>query len=833
MEKLPFEKIERETLVKKEASTNESYGKKPEQRTTKELLDNGVICLNKLSGPSSHQVADYVKRILNAEKVGHGGTLDPGVTGVLQISLGRATKVMEALLKSGKEYVCLMHIHTPIQQSKIHKIIKEFIGKITQMPPVKSAVKRVLREREIYYLEILEIKDQDVLFRVGCQAGTYIRTLCLAPETELLTKRGIKSIEEIFKNKEKLELFCFRDNKVSTTTIKDFQKMPFKKKLIVITTYSGIKMQMTPDHKLLTSKNEGPIMIKAEDLRKGDFLFRTTNLPNTKKKLCIAELLDDNYLVHNEDIKIKCKEALIKKYGSIREFYKKTNIDRKPFVGKYNIDFRIKHLKIAGIFEQEKTKLDCFKTEKGTIIKINPKLSKELMHLIGLIASDGNNTKEKNTIRHTRIKFSNLNKEIIEEFKSLIKELFPNIKISERIENGSWIINSSNSLLATICANLGVKSPFKENDIKPIAELDEGLIKQFLKGYFDGDGYVNKDLKNTKILYSCINYINIKRIHEMLLKLNIQNIISKRKVHDKKTGEYKDYYDAKLIDPSSKLKFCIEIGSNHPFKKLRLERIEKYFNNIKEEPEDYLYEPNDRKMYLYEIKKLNILFGGNYYRMTKKNSPMTKHIYKLIRILNIKTPKISQFTIDEVRSIKKVPFKGYVYDITVGKDHNFLIENGIVSSNCVNLGKALGTNAHMQQLVRTKAGPFNDKEWYSLQDIKDAYTLYEEGNDKELRKIIKPVEYAVQHLPRFWVIDSAVDTICHGANLSVPGISKLESKIEKGNWVAVLTLKNELVAIGEAQMTSEEIMNNEKGLSIKVNKVFMDPETYPHYKREN
>ena len=75
MNKLPFEEIQRETLVKREASTNESYGKRPEQRTIKELLNNGVICLNKLDGPSSHQVEDYAKKILKVEKMGHGGTL--------------------------------------------------------------------------------------------------------------------------------------------------------------------------------------------------------------------------------------------------------------------------------------------------------------------------------------------------------------------------------------------------------------------------------------------------------------------------------------------------------------------------------------------------------------------------------------------------------------------------------------------------------------------------------------------------------------------------------------------------------------------------------------
>lgn len=179
----------------------------------------------------------------------------------------------------------------------------------------------------------------------------------------------------------------------------------------------------------------------------------------------------------------------------------------------------------------------------------------------------------------------------------------------------------------------------------------------------------------------------------------------------------------------------------------------------------------------------------------------------------------------------------YYLEIMEIKDQDVLFRVGCqagtyIRTLCVNLGKALGTNAHMQQLVRTKAGPFTDKEWYSLQDIKDAYTLYEEGNEKELRKIIKPIEYSIQHLPKFWVIDSAVDTMCHGANLGVPGISKLESKIEKGNMVAILTLKNELIAIGIAQMTSEDIMKNEKGLAVLVNKVFMDPEIYPHYRKE-
>ena len=178
----------------------------------------------------------------------------------------------------------------------------------------------------------------------------------------------------------------------------------------------------------------------------------------------------------------------------------------------------------------------------------------------------------------------------------------------------------------------------------------------------------------------------------------------------------------------------------------------------------------------------------------------------------------------------------YYLEILEIKNQDVLFKVGCqagtyIRTLCVNLGKTLGTNAHMQELVRTKAGPFNENEWYSLQDIKDAFTLYAEGNEKQLKKILKPVEFAVQHLGKIWVTDSAVDTICHGANLSIPGISKLNDHIEKENMIAVFTLKNELVSLGISLMSSEEIIKAEKGLVIRTTKVFMDPETYPHFKR--
>src|SRR3989338_3143314 len=124
MNQLPWEKINRRIIIKKEETTSKEYGCKPEDRTIKDLLNNGVICMNKQQGRTSHNFVDMVKKVINTSKIGHGGTLDPNVFGVLPIALGDATRITQALLPAGKEYVCLMHIHKDFNENQLKEIIK-------------------------------------------------------------------------------------------------------------------------------------------------------------------------------------------------------------------------------------------------------------------------------------------------------------------------------------------------------------------------------------------------------------------------------------------------------------------------------------------------------------------------------------------------------------------------------------------------------------------------------------------------------------------------------------------------------------------------------------
>jgi H/ACA ribonucleoprotein complex subunit 4 len=177
MNLLPSE-IKRDVFVKSEDSSGEKSGIRPEERPIQEYIQKGVVNLDKPAGPTSHEVTSWVKKILELEKAGHSGTLDPNVTGLLPVMLGHATKAVDALLTAGKEYICLMKLHTQVPEKELKSVFREFKGEIYQKPSIISAVKRETRVRNIYYLELLEVEDKNVLFRVGCEAGTYIRKLC-------------------------------------------------------------------------------------------------------------------------------------------------------------------------------------------------------------------------------------------------------------------------------------------------------------------------------------------------------------------------------------------------------------------------------------------------------------------------------------------------------------------------------------------------------------------------------------------------------------------------------------------------------------------------------
>ena len=174
MNKLPFENIERKLIYKQKARIT-----KPKKKNGEQLLNFGIINLDKPKGPKSIHVVNKLRHILQQPKIGHGGTLDPAVTGVLPIATGPATRVLHLFSLAGKVYEGKLHLHGNVSEEEIKKVCKQFVGKIKQIPPKRSAVKREEREREVYWFDIKKIDYRNVHFETGVQHGTYIRNLCV------------------------------------------------------------------------------------------------------------------------------------------------------------------------------------------------------------------------------------------------------------------------------------------------------------------------------------------------------------------------------------------------------------------------------------------------------------------------------------------------------------------------------------------------------------------------------------------------------------------------------------------------------------------------------
>ncbi len=163
--------------VKDKVNTVSKWGDFPHQRSIEDLIPRSVMIIDKPKGPTSHQVSSWVQRMFSS-KAGHSGTLDPNATGVLPMGIGYSVRMMDLLHVAPKEYVASMRFHSTVKKTGVEEVLEKFEGDIYQMPPVRSGVKRKVRTRTIYELELLDFRGKDCLLRVRCQSGTYVRTLC-------------------------------------------------------------------------------------------------------------------------------------------------------------------------------------------------------------------------------------------------------------------------------------------------------------------------------------------------------------------------------------------------------------------------------------------------------------------------------------------------------------------------------------------------------------------------------------------------------------------------------------------------------------------------------
>ena len=129
----------------------------------------------------------------------------------------------------------------------------------------------------------------------------------------------------------------------------------------------------------------------------------------------------------------------------------------------------------------------------------------------------------------------------------------------------------------------------------------------------------------------------------------------------------------------------------------------------------------------------------------------------------------------------------------------------------------------MENLFKNKLNRFS----LPTKENKEFTTWEKKNDDSKLLKVIHPIEYALSEIKAVVIRDSAVDALCHGAQLAIPGILQISPNLEKGDLVAIYTLKGEAVALAESLMSDIEIKEATNGYAFQTKRIIMTPNTYP------
>ncbi|MBT5281033.1 MAG: RNA-guided pseudouridylation complex pseudouridine synthase subunit Cbf5 [Euryarchaeota archaeon] len=164
-------------ILDEKASTDEALGTYPDQKTIEQRLEGGFFLLDKGAGPTSHQVAAWVRDLLGLTRLGHGGTLDPFATGVLPLMAGKSMRLTKQILEHDKTYIAIFQMKNPVDEDRMDEVIQQLTGRIYNVPPEISAVRVQVRTRRIHEFEVLDRNENLLITRIRCEAGTYIRTM--------------------------------------------------------------------------------------------------------------------------------------------------------------------------------------------------------------------------------------------------------------------------------------------------------------------------------------------------------------------------------------------------------------------------------------------------------------------------------------------------------------------------------------------------------------------------------------------------------------------------------------------------------------------------------
>ncbi len=536
---------------------------------------------------------------------------------------------------------------------------------------------------------------------------TDMTNYCLAPETEVVMADGTvkeigKIVDEVISNPNKtdalrgLNVLSWNGSTSVAAPVEDVQKLRYNGTMLRITTRSGAKFSVTPDHKILVDTEEGPEMVRAGLVRVSDRIYSTRKLTADGNVPSLLDLIQDGpFYVHLRDRSLE--GLLSEKYGSLYEAAKALKLNYRRLADSYSkrtilsTDLRKIAMDLNINNEDISKKIESISSGNRGRLRISPDFdNKKLLYLMGLVASDGNVFENRD--QHVyRLMFSNKNKTLLSNFEGYVNDIFlrKNL-VRSKNQDGVTMLSVNSRALVYMAKKLGIGG-----DLKPIMKLKEDLIASFLRGYLDGDGSIPRD--RNKVFYTTKHATRAKRLQQLLRRIGIASTIrSRSSLGLKFRGGVKTMvYDVAIEGTKEIISFNEKVGTYNPFKRANLDNIiQENFHNCKYDSASLVTHSLLRQMReqgdmsqkeLGHSSTVSQIESGD--RDTSKQSMLSLvdgAVSNGLQNVNenlLQLPR-GEYILDDILSIEPYEYDGYVYDFTVSGTHKFVIENGLIVSNC-------------------------------------------------------------------------------------------------------------------------------------------------------
>ena len=527
---------------------------------------------------------------------------------------------------------------------------------------------------------------------------TDLTNYCLAPETEVILADGtVATIGEVVDaaqaNPEGAahlpEILSWDGRRTASARITDTQRLRYRGKMLRVRTASGAMFSATPDHKILVDSSAGPVMKPAGQLAAGDAIYAAKRLAVDGVEPSLLELLGDlPCYVHLRDQSLEAR--LRQKHGTLFAAAERLELRYARFTDSLHkrcfTAFEMRRVgEDLGMSAAELSSL-CASVSCGRRGRLpigsgfDPG---KLLNFLGLVASDG--TVYENRAQHAYyVMFSNTEPALLEAFEQLAAELFPGLPIQRfRNEDGVMMLRINSLPLVAMAKTLGIDAEFT-----PVMRLSDRLVAAFLHGYFDGDGSVHA-VKNA-VFCTTAAAARARRLQQLLRRLGLVATVRSRLVRGS------SIYDVVLEGADQVREFVRAIGASHPAKRERLDRISSRCSRATR----YALAPLAASGLLKSARLdagLTASALGASSTLSRVESGARRTSVETLRGFVEKIPAAPEggaalteldrllsgdYVLDRIRSIEEYDLDGFVYDFTVTGTHKFLIESGLVVSNC-------------------------------------------------------------------------------------------------------------------------------------------------------